>query len=230
MPRVVGALRPCRATACRPACRSSGGRTRTSASFRSARRSRRQASVSALPTGDHRSTPERGDLARPIASTTDGSPPDHYRSSTCGSTSPGCSTSRVRSRRSPRRSDRSSDGTGPPTSRSSADGFGYGEACRLAEAANIEVVAGPFFNAEPSSPATAAAWREICEQHPRRTPSGECPSTSSSCACTVRRWRGDRRLRRCADRRGPRDRRPGVAIGVLLDLHANVTSAMCRKR
>ena len=42
-----------------------------------------------------------------------------------------------------------------------SDGFGYGEACRLAGAANIEVAAGPFFNAEPSSPATAAAWRDI---------------------------------------------------------------------
>ena len=30
--------------------------------------------------------------------------------------------------------------------------------------ATMEVVAGPFFNAEPSSPATAAAWREISSQ------------------------------------------------------------------
>ena len=27
----------------------------------------------------------------------------------------------------------------------------------------MEVIAGPFFNAEPSSPATAAAWRQISE-------------------------------------------------------------------
>ncbi len=45
-----------------------------------------------------------------------------------------------------------------------ADGFGYGEACRLARSIGMDVVAGPFFNAEPSSPATAAAWRTISEQ------------------------------------------------------------------
>ena len=44
------------------------------------------------------------------------------------------------------------------------DGFGYGEACRLAELAGMEVAAGPFFNAEPSSPATATAWSRISEQ------------------------------------------------------------------
>src|SRR6476619_3652884 len=44
-----------------------------------------------------------------------------------------------------------------------SDGFGYGEACRLAAAAEMEVIAGPFFNAEPSAPATATAWREISE-------------------------------------------------------------------
>ena len=45
-----------------------------------------------------------------------------------------------------------------------ADGFGYGEACRLAELADMHVVAGPFFNAEPSSPAVASTWHEISEQ------------------------------------------------------------------
>ncbi len=45
-----------------------------------------------------------------------------------------------------------------------ADGFGYGEACRLALGIGFDVVAGPFFNAEPSSPATATAWRTISDQ------------------------------------------------------------------
>jgi microcystin degradation protein MlrC len=106
-------------------------------------------------------------------------------------------------------------------------GFGYGEACRLAEAAKIEVVAGPFFNAEPSSPATAAAWREITERilgglraagsvdivflclHGAQMAEAvdDCEGTL---VAAVREIVGS-----------------GVAIGVLLDLHANVTSAMC---
>ncbi len=108
-----------------------------------------------------------------------------------------------------------------------ADGFGYGEACRLAEAANMEVAAGPFFNAEPSSPATATAWRQISEHildglraampvdivllclHGAQMADGvdDCEGTL---VASAREIIG-----------------AGVAMGVLLDLHANVTSSMC---
>ncbi len=108
-----------------------------------------------------------------------------------------------------------------------ADGFGYGEACRLAEAANMDVVAGPFFNAEPSSPSTAAAWQQISSQileglrlampvdivflclHGAQMADGVDDCEGAIIGAT-RRIVG-----------------PEVAIGVLLDLHANVTSAMC---
>jgi microcystin degradation protein MlrC len=108
-----------------------------------------------------------------------------------------------------------------------SDGFGYGEACRLAEVANIEVVSGPFFNAEPSSPATAAAWREITENildglrgagpvdivfmclHGAQMAAG-IDDCEGALLASVREIVG-----------------PGVAIGALLDLHANVTSTMC---
>src|SRR5258706_13687325 len=48
--------------------------------------------------------------------------------------------------------------------RDDCDGFGYGEACKLAERADLQVIAGPFFTAEPSSPAVAAAWQQISDQ------------------------------------------------------------------
>jgi microcystin degradation protein MlrC len=108
-----------------------------------------------------------------------------------------------------------------------SDGFGYGEACRLAGAANIDVAAGPFFNAEPSSPATAAAWRDISAEildglraampveivflclHGAQMAEG-VDDCEGELIAAVREIVG-----------------PSVALGVLLDLHANVTSAMC---
>ena len=108
-----------------------------------------------------------------------------------------------------------------------SDGFGYGETCRLAGAANIEVAAGPFFNAEPSSPATLAAWRDISTEildglraalpvdivflclHGAQMAAG-VDDCEGELIAAVREIVG-----------------PPVALGVLLDLHANVTSAMC---
>src|SRR3954452_8021409 len=107
------------------------------------------------------------------------------------------------------------------------DGFGYGEACRLAKAQGMEVVAGPFFNAEPSSPATASAWRELSEHilgglrdavpvdivflclHGAQMSDGidDCEGAVVAAARAIVG--------------------PSVPIGVLLDLHANVTSQMC---
>ena len=108
-----------------------------------------------------------------------------------------------------------------------ADGFGYGEACRLAFGHGMDVVAGSFFNAEPSSPATADAWRTISDRilgdlraampvdavllclHGAQMADGvdDCEGALLAAARQIV---------------GPR-----VAVGVLLDLHANVTSAMC---
>src|SRR4051812_2485486 len=108
-----------------------------------------------------------------------------------------------------------------------SDGFGYGEACRLADSQGMEVVAGPFFNAEPSSPATASAWRELNDNilgglrdalpvdvvflclHGAQMSDGidDCEGAVITAARAIVG--------------------PAVAIGVLLDLHANVTAQMC---
>jgi microcystin degradation protein MlrC len=108
-----------------------------------------------------------------------------------------------------------------------AEGFGYGEACRLAQAANLEVVAGPFFNAEPSSPATAAAWREISEHILGGLRAAMPVDMVLLCLHGAQMAEGiddceGALLGEAREIIGPR-----VAMGTLLDLHANVTSAMC---
>jgi microcystin degradation protein MlrC len=108
-----------------------------------------------------------------------------------------------------------------------ADGFGYGEACRLAEAAKIEVVAGPFFGAEPSSPATAGAWRAISEQILAGLRAALPVDMVLLCLHGAQMADGvddcEGELIAAARQIVGAD----VALGVLLDLHANVTSAMC---
>lgn len=108
-----------------------------------------------------------------------------------------------------------------------ADGFGYGEACRLAAAANMEVAAGPFFNAEPSSPATATAWRQISEHILDGLRAAMPVDIVLLCLHGAQMADGvddceGALLASAREIIGPR-----VAMGVLLDLHANVTSAMC---
>jgi microcystin degradation protein MlrC len=108
-----------------------------------------------------------------------------------------------------------------------ADGFGYGEACRLAETSNMEVVAGPFFNAEPSSPSTAAAWRQISEQILDGLRAAMPIDIVFLCLHGAQMADG---VDDCEGQLLAAAREiigPGVAMGVLLDLHANVTSAMC---
>ncbi|MDP9464246.1 MAG: M81 family metallopeptidase [Actinomycetota bacterium] len=108
-----------------------------------------------------------------------------------------------------------------------ADGFGYGEACRLAAASDMEVVAGPFFNAEPSSPATSTAWRQISEQILDGLRAAMPVHVVLLCL------HGAQMAESIDDCEGALLGAaraiigPGVALGVLLDLHANVTSAMC---
>ena len=108
-----------------------------------------------------------------------------------------------------------------------ADGFGYGEACRLAEAADIETAAGPFFSAEPSSPATAAAWREISEHILAGLRAALPVDMVLLCLHGAQMADGvdDCEGQLVAAARGIVG--PDVALGVLLDLHANLTSAMC---
>ena len=108
-----------------------------------------------------------------------------------------------------------------------ADGFGYGEACRSALGSGMDVIAGPFFNAEPSSPATAAAWTTIGAQILDELSAAMPVDVVLLClhgaqmADAVDDCEGAL-LAAAREIVGPH-----VAIGVLLDLHANVTSAMC---
>ena len=107
------------------------------------------------------------------------------------------------------------------------DGFGYGEACRLAELAGMEVVAGPFFNAEPSSPATASAWQQICDRILNGL-RGAMPVEVVLLCLHGAQMAAD--VDDCEGALLDAARRivgPGVAVGVLLDLHANVTAATC---
>ncbi|MGZ4769886.1 MAG: M81 family metallopeptidase [Ilumatobacteraceae bacterium] len=108
-----------------------------------------------------------------------------------------------------------------------SDGFGYGEACRLAELADLQVVAGPFFNAEPSSPAVAEAWSQISESILDGLRAALPVDIVLLClhGAQMAEAIDDCEGALLADARTILGR--GVALGVLLDLHANVTSAMC---
>lgn len=104
--------------------------------------------------------------------------------------------------------------------------MGYGEACDLAEAAGMQVIAGPFFNAEPAMPATAPAWRAIRDRildelraaapvdvvflclHGAQMADG-VDDCEGELLTLVREIVGER-----------------AAVGALLDLHANVSSTM----
>jgi microcystin degradation protein MlrC len=108
-----------------------------------------------------------------------------------------------------------------------ADGFGYGEACRLAVAAKMEVAAGPFFSAEPSSPATATAWREISDHILAGLRTSLPVDMVMLCLHGAQMADG---VDDCEGELIAAARAivgPDVALGVLLDLHANVTSTMC---
>ncbi len=108
-----------------------------------------------------------------------------------------------------------------------SDGFGYGEACRLAGAANFEVTAGPFFTAEPSSPATIAAWRAISDEILEGLRAALPVDIVFLCLHGAQMAEG---VDDCEGELIAAAREivgPSVALGVLLDLHANVTSAMC---
>src|SRR3954447_4543110 len=107
------------------------------------------------------------------------------------------------------------------------DGFGYGEACRLAEAQGMEVVAGPFFNAEPSSPATASAWRELSEHILGGLRDAAPVDIVFLCLHGAQMSDGIDHCEGVVVAAARAIVGPSVPIGVLLDLHANVTSQMC---
>ena len=91
----------------------------------------------------------------------------------------------------------------------------------------MHVVAGPFFNAEPSSPAVADAWRQISGQILDGLRVALPVDIVVLClhGAQMAEAIDDCEGALLADARDIVGR--GVAIGVLLDLHANVTSAMC---
>jgi microcystin degradation protein MlrC len=91
----------------------------------------------------------------------------------------------------------------------------------------MEVVAGPFFNAEPSAPATATAWRQIREHILDGLRAAMPVDIVFLCL------HGAQMAEAIDDCEGVLIAAvreivgPHVAIGVLLDLHANVTATMC---
>ena len=105
-------------------------------------------------------------------------------------------------------------------------GLGYGESCEVAVELGFDLVAGPFSNAQPSMPATQPVWEHIREgildglrdagpvdlvwlcMHGAQM-SDRVDDCEGELLSMVREIVGD-----------------DAAVGVLLDLHANVTSTM----
>src|SRR4029079_13717106 len=114
-----------------------------------------------------------------------------------------------------------------PDKPSDSDGLGYGEACRPAAARGVDRVARLFSNAEPSSPATAKAWDSLTEQILGGLKQAMPVDIVFLCLHGAQMSEG---IDDCEGEVLAATRAivgPKVAIGVLLDLHANVTLAMC---
>jgi microcystin degradation protein MlrC len=116
-----------------------------------------------------------------------------------------------------------------PDQPQSCHGFGYGEACVIATDLGMEVVAGPFFNAQPSLPCTSAAWGRV---------SGEILDGLRSAGevdAVFLCLHGAQMTDRLDDAEGDLLRRTrelvgdGVVVAALLDLHANVTPEMLQE-
>ena len=104
--------------------------------------------------------------------------------------------------------------------------MGYGDTCDAAAELDMDVIAGPFSNAEPALPCTADAWQFIRDRildelraalpvdivflclHGAQMSQG-IDDCEGDLLVAVRQLVG-----------------PGVAVGALLDLHANVSSRM----
>lgn len=107
-------------------------------------------------------------------------------------------------------------------------GVGYGEACELAASMGLDVVAGPLSDAQPSLPATASAWASLRD--------GVVDGLRDALATgpvdiVFLCLHGAQMADGVDDCEGEllglvRTLAPQAAIGALLDLHANVTSAM----
>ena len=104
--------------------------------------------------------------------------------------------------------------------------MGYGDACDIATELGMEVVAGPFSNAEPALPCTASAWQFIRDRIVDELRAALPVDVVFLClhgaqmAEGIDDCEGDL-LSAVRELVGPR-----VAVGALLDLHANVSSRM----
>ena len=104
--------------------------------------------------------------------------------------------------------------------------MGYGDACDIATELGMEVVAGPFSNAEPALPCTAGAWQSIRDRIVDELGAAMPVDIVFLClhgaqmAEGIDDCEGDL-LTVVRDIVGRK-----VAVGALLDLHANVSSEM----
>lgn len=104
--------------------------------------------------------------------------------------------------------------------------MGYGDACDLASGVGMDVVAGPFSNAEPALPCTASAWQFIRDRIVDELRAAMPVDIVFLClhgaqmAEGIDDCEGDL-LAAVREVVGPK-----VAIGALLDLHCNVSSRM----
>ncbi len=104
--------------------------------------------------------------------------------------------------------------------------MGYGDACDIASALGIDVVAGPFSNAEPALPCTASAWQFIRDRIVDELRAALPVDIVFLClhgaqmADGIDDCEGDL-LSVVREVVGPK-----VAVGALLDLHANVSRLM----
>ena len=113
-----------------------------------------------------------------------------------------------------------------PERRDDEVGAGYEESCTFARELGWEVVAGPVFQTEPSLPATAEAWRQIAAGIIEPLQASGVFDIVFLCLHGAQMAHGTddcegdllSRIRAVVGER--------TAIGVVLDLHANVSHAM----
>lgn len=104
--------------------------------------------------------------------------------------------------------------------------MGYGDACDIATELGMEVIAGPFSNAEPALPCTAGTWKFIRDRILDELRAAIPVDIVFLCLHGAQMSQGiddceGDLLTAVRELVGPK-----VALGALLDLHANVSSRM----